>query len=335
MKDRCFQLPIDDANRKSSGLDSAIMSQDRRRLPPLGALRAFEAAARHAGFQAAGRELGLSANAVAWQIRILEDWLGLALFRRLPRGVAVTDAGRSYAGAIGDQLDRLAGLTAELLQRENSHVLTIGAMPSFAARWLIPRLGSLQQAHPGLDIRVVAAVALTDFAREEVDVVVRLGEGTYPGMRSDPLLWEEHFPVCSPTLLAAKTMAVPTDLAAHVLLHEETIPRIPRQVSWASWLATLSVGGVNATRGLRFSYSHMALQAAAAGQGVALASSALIGDDLVTGRLVRPFGPLALRGPYGFHVVCPADVADRPKVSLFRDWMLTEAAATNELVDRV
>jgi LysR family transcriptional regulator, glycine cleavage system transcriptional activator len=304
------------------------MSQpDERRLPPMNALRAFEAAARRSGFQAAGAELNVSANAVGRLVKQLEDWLGIALFRRLPRGVVLTEAGRHYFDRVLGAFDELATATNDLQRRESSKVLTISAMPSFVARWLVPRLGRLTSRHRDLDVRLLAAVPLTDFAREEVDVAIRLGRGAYEGLRSDLLLREDCFPVCSPELLKrGPKLRRPADLARHVLLHDEWERRIPDQLDWARWLVAMDVTGVDAKRGLRFSFSHMTLQAAAAGQGVALASSALIADDLATGRLVRPFGRLAVRGPYGFFIVSPLAAADRGKIVAFREWALAEAA---------
>jgi len=303
------------------------MSQGvRRHLPPLNALRAFEAAARRGGFRAAGAELHVSANAVGRLVKILEDWLGVALFRRLARGVVLTDAGHGYLERVGAVLDQLAEATADLQRTEMSKVLTVSAMPSFAARWLIPRLGRLMKRHPDLDVRVLASVPPTDFAREEVDVAIRLGPGTYDGLRSDLLLREDFYPVCSPVLLSRKPrLRHPKDLAKHVLLHDEPERRIPLQLDWARWLAAVGAADVEPRRDLRFSFSHMTLQAAAAGQGVALTSSALVADDLRTGRLVRPFGDLSVRGPYGFFLVCPTATAERDKVVAFRQWALKEA----------
>ena len=298
---------------------------DQRRLPPLNAIRAFEAAARKGGFQAAGAELNVSANAVGRLVKVLEDWLGIELFKRLPRGVVVTEAGRGYLGRVQALLDELAEATADVQRLETSKVLTVSTGPSFISRWLVPRLGRLTQRHPDLHVRLIASVQLTDFAREEVDVVIRHGQGLYEGLRSDLLVREDFFPVCSPALLSGgPELEVPDDLAQQVLLHEEW--KILNQINWARWLAAVGVSCIDAQRGPRFSFSHMTLEAAAAGQGVALASSAFVADDLTTGRLVRPFGDLSVAGPHGFFIVSPIATADREKVVAFRDWALEEAA---------
>jgi len=297
-------------------------------LPPLNAVRAFEAAARLGGFNAAGAELNVSANAVGRLVKLLEDWLGVSLFRRLPRGVVVTEAGGHYLARVGTLLDQLSEATADLRRLEASTVLKVSAMPSMVSRWLIPRLGRLTERHPELDVRIVASIARTDFTREEVDVAIRIGAGSYTGLRSDFLMSEDYFPVCSPELLSrGPPLREPADLAHHVLLHDECgcAPCLPDLLDWTRWLAAIGVTTVDAQRGPRLSFSHMTLQAAAAGQGVALASSALLADDLSTGRLVKPFGDLAVRSPYAFFIVCPEVTADHEKVGMFRDWALAEA----------
>ena len=228
-------------------------------------------------------------------------------------------------------LDQLDQATVDLQRLETSRVLTVSAMPSMVSRWLIPRLGRLTERHPELDVRIVAKVPRTDFAREEVDVAIRTSPGSNDGdgLRSDLLMREDFFPVCSPELLSrGPPLREPADLAHHVLLHDEFEyeRRQPNQVDWARWLAANGISNVDAQRGLRFSFSHMTLQAAAEGQGVGLASSALLADDLSTGRLVKPFGDLAVRGPYAFFIVCPEETADREKVVMFREWALAEAA---------
>ena len=315
-------------NRDSSGIASANVSRgSHRQLPPLNALRAFEAAARTGGFQAAGAELNVSANAVGRLVKVLEDWLGVALFRRLPRGVVLTEAGRDYVARVEALLDHLADATAAL-RRENSNVLTISAAPSFVVRWLIPRLSRLTERHPGLDVRLLTSLSRTDFAREQVDVAIRHGAAVDEGLRGDLLMREEFYPVCSSVLLARdRELRQPSDLSRHVLLHIEPAAQIPGRLDWARWLTAVGAEGVDGQRGLHFSFSHLALQAAAAGQGVALASSAFIADDLTTGALVRPFGELSVKGSYGFFIVCPPSTADREKIAAFRNWALEEANA--------
>jgi LysR family glycine cleavage system transcriptional activator len=299
----------------------------RRRLPPLNAVRAFEAASRHASFQAAADELAVTAGAVAQQVKALEQWLGIALFRRLPsKGVALTQSGQRYAGAVSQLLDDLADATSRLMAQDNGHILTVSTVPSFASQWLIPRLGSFRQRNPGLDVRVIASNSLTDFAREDVDLVIRYGRGQYPGLWSELLLEETYFPVCSPALVNDPEHPLRTvaDLRDHTLLHEEPDTLIAESPDWPRWLALAGATGIDARRGPRFTHTYLALQAAAAGQGVALVTNVLIGDDLGTGRLVRPFGP-DVPGPYNYYFVCLPDALGLPKVEAFRRWIEEES----------
>lgn len=297
-----------------------------RRLPPLNALRAFEAAARTGGFQAAGVELNVSANAVGRLVKVLEDSLGIELFKRLARGVAVTEVGRSYLERVEKLFDQLADATADLQRHSNANRLTISAGPSFVARWLVPRLGRLSERFPELDVALQTSALPVDFAREGVDVAIRHALEINDGLHRELLMHEDFFPVCSPELLAQGNLHRLSDLAHHVLLHYERPSVHPDQIDWPRWLASVGEGSVDVRRSLQFTFAHLVLQAAAAGQGVALASSALIADDVATGRLVKPFGDLSVRGPYRYFLVCPQQHSTRQKVAAFRAWALEEAA---------
>jgi LysR family glycine cleavage system transcriptional activator len=301
----------------------------RRRLPPLTSLRAFEAAARHLNFEKAGDELAVTASAVGQQVKSLEAWLGRPLFVRLPsKGVALTGLGERYAASISEVLDHLNEATARALRPDSSNVLTVSTLPSFASGWLIPRLGSLRERHPDLEVRVSVSTALTDFAREDVDVAIRSGRGGYPGLRADLLMDETFFPVCSTALLndPERPLREPSDLRHHTLLQEILDRGMPDYyMTWSRWLTAVGVDGFDATRGPRFSHTFLALQAAASGQGVALATNVLIGDYLEAGRLARPF-PHEVQGPHRYYVVCPEATADRPAIAAFRNWLLEVAA---------
>lgn len=296
---------------------------ERRRLPPLNAVRAFEAAARHESFHAAADELAVTPGAVAQHVKSLEAWLRLPLFRRLPsRGVVLTQAGQRYAAAVSGLLDDLAEATRRLVAQDNVHVLTVSTIHSFAAQWLIPRLASFRKEEPGLDVRVVASNSLTDFDREEVDLAIRYGRGGYHDLTAELLLEESYFPVCSPALMreGPHPLREPADLAYHTLLHEDAGALLPSVVGWSEWLAAAGVTGVDPRRGPRFTHTFLALQAAAGGQGVAMATSVLIGDDLDNGRLVRPFGP-DVPSPFNYYLVCPPAAAELPKVQAFARWI--------------
>jgi len=300
----------------------------RRRLPPLNSLRAFEAAARHLNFEKAGDEIAVTASAVGQQVKALEAWIGRPLFVRLPsKGVALTPLGERYAASVTEALNRLDEATAQVLRPEASHVITVSAMPSLVSNWLIPRLGSFRELHPELDVRVSVSMRLTDFAREDVDIAIRFGRGNYPGLRTDLLMEETFFAVCSAALLndPERPLREPGDLRRHTLIHE-IADGVLDYTTWDRWLKAVGVEGIDTSRGPRFTHTYLCLQAAASGQGVALATSALIGDYLKAGRLVRPF-PHEVRGSYQYYIVCPEDSADKPAIAAFRAWLLDEARA--------
>lgn len=292
-----------------------------RRLPSLNALRAFEAAARHQSFTKAAADLSVTQGAVSHQVKALEAELGLKLFLREKKSLTLTDPGRAYLEVVRDAFDRLAAGTEHLLQRENAGALTVSMSPNFAAKWLIHRLGSFAAAEPGIQLRVSASIHHVDFAREDVDIAIRHGEGNWPGHHVTRLCTEELFPVCSPNLIkgrgALKTRA---DLKHHTLLHSR------ERNDWQQWYEAAGLGELDPTRAMDFNQMSMALDAAVDGQGVALARTALAAWDLIAGRLVSPFGP-RLRVPYAYYIVCPKATADRPKVATFRNWLLAQSAA--------
>lgn len=300
-----------------------------RRLPPLNALRAFEAAARHLSFTRAAGELNVTQAAISHQVKALEERLGLSLFRRVNRGLLLTEEGQSLFPVIRDALDTLADGVERVRQRETRGMLTVSVLPSFAVKWLVPRLSHFQDRHPDIDLRISASERLVDFARDAIDIAVRFGRGFWPGLRVDRLFREAFTPVCSPAL--ARQLKEPADLARVVLLEEDMLltPELP---TWRDWLAAAGVGNVDPSRGPRFSHTHIMLQAAIDGRGVALSQVVLAADDLAAGRLVAPFA-LRLPTDYAHYVVGPSVTADRPKVKAFREWMLSERDA-NDLADR-
>jgi len=295
------------------------------RLPSLNALRAFAAAGQHLSFTRAADELHVTQAAISHQIKTLEEQLGVKLFRRLPRGLMLTESGQVYLPAVRDAFDRLATATDRLQTREASGLLTVSLLPSFAARWLVPRLSRFREAHPDIDLRVAAEERLTDFDRDGVDVAIRYGGGTYPGLYAKRILGESFFPVCSPSLIdGAPPLRQPADLRHHTLLHDDM------RMDWPMWLLAAGVGDVvDARRGPAFNDSALMLQAAVDGQGVALGRRALVADDLASGCLVRPFST-SLSSAYGYYVVYPELSAGRPKVAAFEDWLTAEAKVQEE-----
>lgn len=297
------------------------------RLPPLPSIRAFEAAARHGGFQSAAEELHVSAGAIAHQVKQLESWLGVSLFQRLARGVILTPAGRQYAEALRPLLNGLADVSEAVKRHGDERVVTVTSVPSLVARWLMPRLGRLREQHPEIDMRVLASLHPVDFVREGVDVAIRLGPGPYPGLTADLLMEEWFSAVCSPAFLAAAPdLRTPADLLRYPLLHDELDMRIPDEIIWPRWLQAFGVSYAGATRP-SFSHTYLTLEAAANGQGVALAAEPFIEEDLRSGRLVRVF-PQRVRGPYRFHLLRLPDAEARAAVKAFCDWIKAEAAAS-------
>ncbi|MBK8176739.1 MAG: transcriptional regulator GcvA [Rhodospirillales bacterium] len=295
-----------------------------RHLPPLNGLRVFEAAARHLSFTRAADELNVTQAAVSHQIKALEDHLGLALFRRLNRALMLTEEGQTLFPAVRDALDQLAEAAARLRAREESGTLTVSTLPSFAVTWLVPRMSRFQDRHPEIDLRISAKEYLVDFARDGIDVAVRFGGGRWPGLRADWLADEALLPVCSPSL--RPRLQSLGDLAHVTLLHEDMLP-LGRFPTWETWLAAAGASGVDATRGPRFSHTHLMLQAAMDGRGVALGQAVLVGDDLAAGRLVAPFSARLPTG-FAYYVVCPPTSAERPKIRAFRDWVKSEIASS-------
>jgi len=291
-----------------------------RRLPPLNALRAFEAAARHLSFTRAAEELNVTQAAISHQVKALEDQLGLSLFRRLNRALMLTDEGQTLFPPVRDALDTLAEAVGRLGGRDSAGPLTVSTLPSFAAKWLVPRMSRFQDRHPEIELRIAAAERLIDFARDDVDVAIRLGPGTWPGVHAEWIVDETVTPVCSPAL--AHRLRTPADLAGVTLLHEEKLP-LDETPEWVAWLAAAGVPGVDAARGPRFSHSHMMLQTAMDGHGVALASLVLAADDIAAGRLVAPFA-LSLPSAFAYHLACPVASARRPKVRAFWEWVKEE-----------
>jgi LysR family glycine cleavage system transcriptional activator len=293
-----------------------------RRLPSLNGLRAFEAAARLLSFTRAARELNVTQAAVSHQIKALEEQLGVPLFRRLNRALMLTDEGQLLLPAAREAFDRLAAAIDGLSARHTGGPLTVSVMPSFAAKRLVPHINRFLDRHPDIDLRISASERLVDFARDGIDVGIRFGGGAWPGLHAEWIAEETVTPVCSPALLPR--LREPGDLAGMTLLHEEMLP-LARFPTWRTWLTAAGLHDIDASRGPRFSHTHMLLQAAVDGSGVALGQTLLALDDLVAGRLVKPFD-LSLPTNYAYYLVCLPATVDRPKVQAFRQWVREELA---------
>ncbi|QFT57512.1 Glycine cleavage system transcriptional activator [Sulfitobacter sp. THAF37] len=299
------------------------------RLPPLTALSAFDAAARHMSFAKAAEELNVTPAALSFQIKSLEEHLGTALFRRLNRQVELTDAGRALAP------DAQAGFETLLrgwraAQRTQDHQsLTVTAGPAFTAKWLAPRLFQFAQEHPEIELRFSATLRLVDFARDDVDVAIRFGTGPDPGVYSLPLADEWLTPVMLPDLAAR--YPEPSDLRDAVLIGDESMNFLDPSADWNDWFAALGLPPVKPT-GPRFSQADHAVDAALAGIGVVLGRRALVIKELAEGRLVAPYG-CALPSGGRFRFLCPEGAENRPQIAAFRDWILREIDKTAHIAD--
>jgi LysR family glycine cleavage system transcriptional activator len=292
-----------------------------RRLPPLNALRAFEAAARHESFTDAASELCVTQSAVSQRVKALEADLGLRLFNREPLGLRLTEVGRDYLDVVRDALDRIAVGTERVLQRQSSGGLTVSMSPNFASKWLVHRLTRFAEAYPDIDLRISASLHHVDFAREDVDIAIRHGDGREAGLHVTRLCTEVLRPVCSPRLMSGrKPLRTAADLARFTLLHTND------RSDWGRWLEAAGVPDVDGSRGPILNQASIAIDAAVNGQGIALTRSALSAWDLNAGRLVCPFD-VALQVDYAYWIVCPKATATLPKIAAFRDWLLAEAAA--------
>jgi LysR family transcriptional regulator, glycine cleavage system transcriptional activator len=291
----------------------------RPRLPPLNNLKAFDAAARHESFTRAAEELCVTQGAVSQQVKALEAALGIKLFNRERQRLIITEAGRYYLTIVRDALDRIALGTERLLQRQSAGVLTVSTSPDFAAKWLVHRLGNFAEAHSDIDLRVSATMHHVDFAREEVDLAVRHGDGNWPGLDTVQLSAEQLFAVCSPKLLSGRRLAKPADILKFPLIHLDS------RADWTKWLRLAGISDDNVRHGPVLNRASMVIDAAINGQGIALARTTLAAWDLLNGRLVRPFAE-ALRLSKTYWIVCPKATSNVPKIVTFRDWLLAEAA---------
>ncbi len=300
-----------------------------RRLPPLNGLRAFEAAARHLSFSRAAEELNVTPAAISHQIKGLEDYFGVSLFRRIARQVILTDEGQSVLPTVTEGFDKLDQAASMLKESETSGVLTVTSAPTFAAKWLLPHLPAFQDLYPDINVRLDARLETVDFERDGVDIGIRLGSGTYPGMRTDKLFAETVVPVCHPKFLSGPhPLRRPSDLKHHRLLHVDWGKKIEGAVpDWMMWLKSAGVDDVDPTRGPVFTVEEMAIDAAVRGNGIALGSTYAVKDEVESGALVVPFAQ-SIKANVAYWLVAPTRTADRPMVKAFRHWIIPMARET-------
>jgi LysR family transcriptional regulator, glycine cleavage system transcriptional activator len=304
-----------------------------RSLPPLTSLRAFEAASRSLSFTKAAHELHVTPAAISHQIRGLEQFLGVTLFQRAGRRLELTDHGHLAAEHFREAFDRIARGVQALRPQTRAGELSIGVTPSFATRWLLPRLSSLMTAMPDVTLRFKTGTAPVDFDRDEVDVAVRFGRGVFDAVITDELFGEVMAPLASPEFLRRSPLQRPVDLANVPLIHDDSLRRAARPLTWSEWLRAAGAPALDMNRGLRFDDSHLALQAAVDGQGVALGRLAYACNDLAQGRLVLPYRKtIALDLHY--HLLVPETRIDEPLVAAFRAWLALEAEEFRNLLSR-
>lgn len=299
----------------------------RIRLPPLNSLRAFDASARHRSFTRAAQELNVTPAAISHQIKGLEETLGARLFRRTRGTLMLTEEGQRLLPGIRKGFTAFNEAMENFSLYHQTGPLNVALTPSFASKWLIPRIEHFNARFPEIDIRVTTTMELIDYEREGVDIGVRFGRGGYSDLVVETLLTSEVTPVCSPDLLAGeKPLETPHDIANHTLLHDDSPLLDDTHPDWAMWLRAAKVTNVDPSHGLRFDNASTCISAAVEGVGIALARTALIDGDLAAGRLVRLF-ELSLPSAFGYYVAYPKRSEKLPKVMAFRDWLFEEVAA--------
>ena len=289
-----------------------------RRLPPLNALKAFEAAARHLSFTKAAEELFVTQAAVSHQIKALEEFLSMKLFLRRNRTLLLTEEGQAYFLELKDIFKNLQEATERLLAKGSKGAITVAMPPSFASQWLVPRISRFSIEHPDIDVRIKAVDFDEGFLEDDVDVAIYYGKGRWSGVKADKLHTEFLTPLCSPLLFnGPKPLESLSDLRHHVLLHD-----LSRE-AWKNWLKSVGVAGVNVNQGPVFSHSMLVLQAAALGQGIALGNTILARPEWDAGRLIMPFEEkVASRD--AFYLVCDEAQAELGKIAAFRAWILAQ-----------
>lgn len=298
-----------------------------RRLPPLNAVRAFEAAARHCSFTRAADELFVTQGAVSHQVKLLEEWFGFQLFDRHKRELQLTTKGEQYLRSVRVMLNELHVATRSLLDEDTERLLCVSVAESFAVNWLINRMNRFSGKHPELDVRVTSQNQIDDLGNvvgEEgpnwVDLRIRYGRGKWPGLQVTKLFDEDVFPVCSPGLLEGADLPERIeDLNEFPLIHDDM------QMSWESWAHSAGSPASMSNRGPKFSHSHMALQAAMNGSGVVLGRSVLAVDYLDAGQLVRPLN-VSVPAEHSYYLLCQEGMVGDPRVKAFTEWLLDEAA---------
>ena len=287
------------------------------KLPPLTSIRAFEAAGRLLSFSRAADELSVTHGAVSHQIKALEDWLGVPLFRRLGKSIALTDQGRLYLDSISPALGAIASASRSISAHE---VLRVNALPTFTMRWLFPRLAQFRELHPHIEVQISTGLEPMSRLPANIDVVIRREPQDVTGLHKVRVVSETAYPVCSPHLLDRLPLAQIADLREHTILHCPA-----RRTAWDEWLSMAHHTRVVPAQSLELEHLYFCLQAAIDGIGVAMGYSTLVTTDLAAGRLIAPFGPVVLPTP-GYFLITRAERQHDPVVKTFCEWLLAQGA---------
>jgi LysR family glycine cleavage system transcriptional activator len=298
-----------------------------RKLPPLNAVRAFEAAARHVSFTKAAKELFVTHGAVSKQVASLETWLATPLFNRTQSQLTLTDAGRTFLASVTPALDRIAITAMQLLEQTEPTGLRINAPPTFTMRWLIPRISAFQRKRAGVEVKLTTSTGAVNFEERSYDVAIRAGHQPLPGLHSVPFMTEIIVPICHPDLLEGDQLSTPADLTGHTLITYDTEP-----LAWSEWLPQAGLTDSIQTQHLQFEQMYFALQAAAEGLGVVLVPLFLVADDIIAGRLCAPFGLTAARKRQYFANSVLSPNPD-PVIESFYEWLLKEGRDTEQSID--
>lgn len=291
-----------------------------RRLPPLTSLRAFEAAGRHLSFTKAATELTVTQAAISHQVKALEEHLDVALFLRLPRQLELTKAGKILLPVVRSAFDRISDSVAKLDKETASKALTVRLAPSFAAKWLSPRLDKFRKLHPEIDLSLTLGNEAVDFRRQPIDIAVTYGKGDWKGVVSEHLLSIDFFPVCAPSIMQGDhPLRTANDLQHHTLLHDTS------HESWAEWLDLAGASEVDPKHGTVVDDTNVLIQAAIDGLGVALGSTLFVADRLASGKLVKPF-TTTLNSDFAYYVVCPKQHLKKTEVAQFKSWLMSQSS---------
>ena len=288
-----------------------------RRLPPLNSLKCFEAAGRLLSFTDAAGELNVTQAAISHQIKVIEEFLGVSLFERYPRRLALSEQGKALLPDVTEAFDRVAQAISSLSQEKHSNLISVRLAPSFAAKWLSPRLKYFWLQFPEIDLCLFHTHGAVDFEREEIDIAVTYGKGDWPGVVADKLLGLDFFPVCSPSFLRNdKPLTELDNLRYYSLLHDANYE------CWRDWIELAGVQGIDSNKGTIIDDTNVLIQAAIDGQGIALGSTTFVEDHLESGKLIKPFD-INLVNEFCYYVVCPESHLKNPAVRAFKEWLLS------------